>query len=76
MMFIYCIIYLVCSVLSYGISFAYLQREYPIQAGMTRTSDMWFSIAVSLFGPLSLIINYTTTGLAKHGLMFKRGESE
>lgn len=65
------ILYLVCCVISYGVAFAYFQREYPLQAQKEYKNDKAFAIKVSLFGPISLIVISFTSNFYQHGLKFK-----
>ena len=48
--------YIPCSLLSYGLFFAYIQREWPTLAKEDYADDRFKSIIISLFGPISLII--------------------
>ena len=60
-----------CSVLSYGINFAYFQRAFPTLAKFDYKKDKYFSIAFSVAGPFSLVITYFMSDFAKYGLKFK-----
>ncbi len=64
--------WLLCSFLSYGILFAYVQREFRVIAKETYREDMSIAMVLSLIaGPMALIMSLAATGFAKHGLKFR-----
>jgi len=69
------IFWALCSILSYGISLAYWQREFKSLAERDYVKDTIESAAFSLFGPLSLFLGYFLTHKAKHGLMYTNPHS-
>ena len=63
--------YVACMALSYGITFASFQREFPETAPGEYRSDMGFAIGLSFGGPLSLFVAVFMSGLCEHGLKFR-----
>ncbi len=59
--------HLMCSVLAYGITFAYFQGEFPELAEKQRLIDRIFSVVVAVFGPIGLLTTYIWSDFAKHG---------
>ena len=49
------VIWVVCGVLSFGLSFGYYQNAYPNIAEKGYLGDFMFSLLVSLLGPITLI---------------------
>lgn len=68
--------YLACSVLSYGMSMGYFQREFAEIAKETYHNDMAFSALFALFGPVNLVVALIMTGFGKHGLLFTNPHKE
>ena len=58
------VIWLLCALYTYGVTFAYFQGEYP---KLDKASDRQFALAYSLFGPLTAIIATFLSGFLKHG---------
>ena len=52
-----------------GFSYAYLQREYPRIAEVSRTSDTIICWLFVLFGPGSLLVSFLF-GWTRHGWLF------
>lgn len=50
-----CLVWLVFSVLCYGLSFAHFQRNFPFLANSEYWSDLTFCLIMSIMGPISLI---------------------
>lgn len=57
-----------CSILSYGLVFAYFQREWPTLAKKDYTDDKLKCLMLSLFGPFSLIASLIMTRFGRHGI--------
>jgi len=68
-------VYVVFAVLTYGISFAALQRGYEILAEKDYWVDMRWSLFFALFGPVGFIgvslFLFIEGVYFKHGLKFK-----
>lgn len=64
------VFWIVCAVLDYGFSFAFLQREFELIAKEQRYKDMTHCFFWCLGGPLSLVATALTFGF-KHGIKFK-----
>ena len=67
------LVWIACAVLSFGISFAYWQREYAIITKKDLNKDFLFSLMINLLfclvSPFMLIMAYFIFfDLAKHGL--------
>lgn len=67
--------WLCCPVLCYGMDLAYFQREYPMIAKESASSDRVEAVVSGLFGltlgPLALVVAFFMFKKAKHGLKFK-----
>ena len=59
-----------CSLLSYGLTFAYFQRKYVWIAENEYRQDMIFSIVWSLAGPISLVLSIVLGNFRKYGIKF------
>jgi len=70
MLELFILFWIVCGVLSYGLGFAYLQREYPIVAVKNYHSDMVDESIFALLGPFALFSTLFFWGYT-HGLKFK-----
>lgn len=71
------VVWAVCGVLAYGVSFAYDQKEYENIAKEREGEDRKVALISLLFGPIALIELLIEHG-AKHGLMYRsihRGEN-
>lgn len=62
--------WLVCSVISFGASFAFFQRTWPDLASSQYYGDMVVSVLVSVFGPISFIAVFFLSGFFKEGFKF------
>lgn len=62
--------YLVCCVLSYGLIFAFFQKEFSIVAIKHYQKDKKFAFWSSILGPLSLSVCFLL-GHCKHGFKWK-----
>jgi hypothetical protein len=51
------ILWIVCGIIDYGFSFAYLQRKYPRLAKIQRNSDIAFCLLSALLGPCSRLVD-------------------
>jgi len=60
--------WVVCSILTYGITFAHFSREYE----NNDTSGACFALFFSVFGPFGLVVSFISSGCAKHGLRFRK----
>lgn len=63
--------WILCWAISYGIFFAWYQREYSSIAEQDYTSDQVFSFVWSCGGPFSLLMALVCCEGAKHGLKFQ-----
>ena len=67
----YLIFYLICGLLSAGITFAYFQDEYPSIAKRDYKKDCFFAYLIGLIGgPCGLLVGIFFTKFAKHGIRF------
>lgn len=65
------ILWIICGIINYGLTFAYLQREFPRIAKKGRDDDdVSFSMLMSVTGFLGLFI-LLILGWYKHGFKFK-----
>lgn len=58
--------HILCGIVSYGITFAYFEKDYP-----NYRENMGFSIVIGMFGFIGLIVSFLLSGFAKNGLKFK-----
>lgn len=68
-MSLFIVIWILCGVLSYGISLAYFQRQYPSLAKECYREDVRDSLVMSSIGPFGLLSTLLVFG-TKHGVMF------
>lgn len=61
------LVWIVCGIASYGITFAYHQAEFSSIAEEHYREDVAHSALFALFGPIALLVALGTTGFAKHG---------
>ena len=61
--------WLICSVLTYGITLAHLDGESP---GLDYVGDKGFAAVFSLLGPIGLLMSFLMSGFAHYGLKYKR----
>lgn len=64
------LIWAVCGILAYGLSFSYLQREFPGFAYEDRARDTLFSFVMFLGGVFGLFAVLVVYG-AKNGLKYR-----
>ena len=62
------VIYIVCGILAYGLTFAYFQRKWPEQAELRREGDAMLALQTALAGPIGLMV--AAKGF-KYGLLFR-----
>ena len=70
MSILFIMVWIACSVLSYGCIFAYFQREYPNISENLYEKNRRLALLTALLGPLALA-TFTVTFGFKHGLKFK-----
>ncbi len=63
-------IWVICGVFTYGLSFAYVQKEFSTIAERDYKKDKRYALYLGLLGIFSLIVVLFTNGI-KHGLKFK-----
>ena len=68
---LYAPFHLLCGVLTYGITYAYFQREYPRTGDASYREDAGFALTLGLLGPITLIPAFFNSGFAKHGFKFR-----
>lgn len=68
-MIIFILFWLLCSVLAYGFTFAFMQGEVPETAKKCYRQDREMAFVMSLFGPLGLIVIFSFGGIV-HGLKY------
>jgi len=69
---LFMVIWTICGVLTYGITLAYFQRNYPEIAKEDYREDVGFSVLFGIVGPIGLFVSLWGSGFAKHGLMYRR----
>lgn len=61
------LLYIVCSFLSYGLAFGYLQNKYSTQSYVDYKKDFYCALCVSIFGPLSLLTTLFNIEFGRYG---------
>jgi len=64
-------IWAICSIISYGVFFAYFQSQFPRISRHYERSDQRLAMAVALLGPIALIVGIGM-GLFRHGYKWHR----
>lgn len=70
-MIILIILYLICVVLTYGITFSYFYNEFSLISEEYYSYSKSMGVLFALSGPIGLIFSFVFSGFAKHGLKFK-----
>ena len=65
-----CLLWIVCGIISYGFDFAYYQREYSPIAKKDYKEDRIICVFFALLGPINLIEIIIRKNY-KHGLKYK-----
>jgi len=60
-------LWFICGVGGAGFIYAAAQGEFPSLAKRNKRSDAGWALAMGLFGPLTLLIGFLTTGFGEHG---------
>lgn len=63
---VFLLFWIVCGVVTYGLTFGYYQREFSALAKEDYWRDLIFSTVFSLFGPISLFVVFISFRY-KHG---------
>ena len=67
-------LWLICSVINYGLAYAYMQGEYGEMARRVgldyRSEDRVFAAAIACSGPLGILPAIVCSRFAKHGIKF------
>lgn len=63
--------WIICGVLTYGLTLAEFQREYPSLAKRFKADDIRFALVMGIFGPISLASYLIDGNRPKHGFMWK-----
>lgn len=64
------VLWIACSVLEYGLYFAYYQRKWPSIANENRLSDRFLAALIALIGPIGLLATLIT-GQFGYGLQYR-----
>jgi hypothetical protein len=63
--------WLVCSVLGYTGTLAYIEGTYPPCSRAERRDDLLFAVVVNTCGPFSLLMVWVQTGWFHHGFQWR-----
>lgn len=63
--------WIICGIVTYGITFGHFQGEWPTIAKKKYRQDMAFAVGFSFLGPIGLVLSFLMSGFAEHGLKFK-----
>lgn len=67
------LVWIVCGILAYGITYGYFHREYPLinhEKDIKRTT-FFISIVQAMAGPIGLVVSIFSSKFIKHGMKFK-----
>lgn len=64
------LIWIICGILSYGITFGYFQNKYPRMAEKRWVEDFRFAVFFGILGPIGLSVSFPLSGFVKYGLKF------
>ncbi len=64
------LVWLICGILAYGLTFAYFQRQYPTLAETEYESDFRFALSAGMAGPIGLGV-CLLSGDWRHGFKWK-----
>lgn len=65
------LIYVPCSVLTYGITFGYFHREFSLVADKMLTTNKRMAALFAFFGPIGFLLSFFMSGFVQHGLKWK-----
>lgn len=69
--FLFILVWIICSILSYGIGFAYLQGKFKATAEEDYIENIISNATFSMIGgPISLLVNILCSEKFKYGLKF------
>jgi len=64
-------LWVICGVLSYGITFAFYQKQFPTIAKEHYDAHKSFATKMAMFGPINLLAALIVYGGYKHGFKWK-----
>ncbi len=75
-MIILILLWIICGIYAYGITYGYFQKEFSIIARQVRYEDGFIALLFAGFGIIGLIASYFLSGFVKHGLKYidRKGE--
>lgn len=81
MMWVYIILWIICGILNYGLSMAYLQNHYKQKNQIDYHKDVIFAMMTSMFGIYMLIVTISNTWIRtgnpfKYGLQYKYNSNQ
>ena len=65
------IIWVICGILAYGITFGYFQRKFPLLAKRSYMEDAGFATIIGIFGVVGLLLSVCLSGFCRYGLKFR-----
>ena len=65
------ILYLICGILNYGMTFAYFQNNFLLNTRKTTKEDKMIAFILSLTGFVGVTMIYFLSERAKYGVKFK-----
>ena len=63
-------LYLICMVLTFGITLGYFQNRFPVIAKKTCREDIGFAVVMSIIQPVGLFVAFTMSGFVVYGIRF------
>jgi hypothetical protein len=68
------LLWIPCSILAFGMTLAYFQREYPIFRNLPGeyTDDLFVAWFTALLGPVGPLVAISQGWKRSHGLMYRR----
>lgn len=68
---VFSLVWVVCSVLAFGIIYAHFQHDCPQFAWPDRRKDAGLAMFLSMGGPITLAIAFLLSGFAETGLLYR-----
>lgn len=65
------LVYSICGVLAYGITYGHFQNKWPRLAALERTSDRFLAIVVGLIGPIGLLVALMQSNMGRYGMKWR-----
>lgn len=64
------LVWLICGIVAYGLTFAFFQKKWPTLAEETYWSDFRLALLVGIIGPFGIAMN-VVMGNVRHGFKWR-----